>query len=459
MSGLFHALQTTSNTLAAFSRSIEIEGQNISNASSPGWAALRVSVRPEGVPGGSYDVVDVTSSRDFRADAVVRSATSQSSFSQTSSAQVSPVNRLFDITGATGILAALRDFSSAFSKVSITPNDPVLRASALDSARSTALAFNRAATSLDSIQNQVDTAIQSIARQINTLASTIASYNGRVRSQSEFDPQIDANVRTALDSLSALVDVTTSVNQDGTITVLAGGTLPLVSEDQTWALGVNTAAPAGSQVVSAGGGAPPSGLRGSLGALLDVRNNVLSAIIGGPGQRGSLNTLAEGFATRVNTLLVSGVNGSGTPGVPLFTSDQTTASNVARTLATDPAVGPSDLALASVGPNAQSNGISNRLAALVSSTLAADQINGLSVEGLFAQIAADVGQRTSDARASAEQDRSTLTSAENDRNQVSGVSLDREAILLTAGQRAYEAAARYFTLLDKLTETEVNLIR
>ena len=146
MSGLFHALQTTSNTLDTFSRAIEIEGQNVANASSPGWAALRVSIRPVGVAaGGSYDVVDVTSSSDARADSVVRSATSQSSYSQTASAQLSPVNRLFDITGSTGILAALRDFSTAFSQASVTPNDSVLRASALDSARNVALAFNHAA--------------------------------------------------------------------------------------------------------------------------------------------------------------------------------------------------------------------------------------------------------------------------------------------------------------------------
>ena len=460
MSGLFHALQTTSNTLDAFSRAIEIEGQNVASASSPGWAALRVSIRPVGVgAGGSYDVVDVTSSSDARADSVVRSATSQSSYSQTAAAQLSPVNRLFDITGSTGILAALRDFSTAFSQVSVTPSDSVLRASALDSARSVALAFNHAATSLDTVRNQVDTAIQSTSREINALSSTIAAYNGRLRGKPEFDAQTDANIRTALDSLSSLIDVSTSKNLDGTITVLAGGTLPLVSEDQTWALGVNTGAAAGSQVTSAGGGAPPPGLRGSLGALLDARNNVLSAIIGGTGQSGSLNTLAEGFAARVNSLLTSGVTGTGAPGVPVFTWDLSTSSNVARTLSIDPAVGPANLALASSGTSAQSNGIANSLAALTSSILPADQINGLSAEGLFSGIAADVGQRTAAARSNAELDRGTLTAAENDRRQVSGVSLDREAILLTAGQRAYEAAAKLFSILDKITEAEVNLIR
>src|SRR5258708_34036747 len=103
MSGILHALQTTSNTIEAFGKAIETEGLNVSNASSPGWAALRVSVRPAGVSGATSDVVDITSTSDTRADAVVRGATAEAAFSQTASSQVGPVNQLLDITGATGI--------------------------------------------------------------------------------------------------------------------------------------------------------------------------------------------------------------------------------------------------------------------------------------------------------------------------------------------------------------------
>src|SRR5258708_34278454 len=101
MSGILHALQTTSNTLDAFSKAIETEGLNIANASSPGWAALRVSVRPTGISGPgtnisgagtNNDVVDITSSSDARAEAEVRSATAEATFSPPSSAEASPLN-------------------------------------------------------------------------------------------------------------------------------------------------------------------------------------------------------------------------------------------------------------------------------------------------------------------------------------------------------------------------------
>lgn len=459
MSGLFHSLQTTANTLTAFSRAVETEGLNVSNASSPGWAALRVSIRPSGPAGASSDVVDITSSSDDRADAVVRSATAEASFTQTSASGISQVNQLFDITGETGILAALREFSTAFQNLSVNPNDAGLRTAGVDAARSVAAAFNRTTANLDSIQSQVDTSIQANVAEINSLSSTIASLNGRLRGNPVFDPQLNANLRNALDSLSSLVNITTSTNRDGTVTVLAGGTLPLVTEDQSWPLGVNTAAAPGNQVVSTGGGVPPATLLGSLGGLLDVRNNGISALLGGNGQAGSLNTLAAGFAARVNTLLASGTTPAGASGPALFTWDNTDPSNSARTLALDPAVTGSDLALATTGTGAQSNGIAKNLAALSTSTQTADQVNGLPVESLYASIAAFIGRRTADATSGAQADASARTTAETNRQQISGVSLDREAVLLTASQRAYQAAARLFTTLDTLTETEVNLIK
>ena len=140
MSGIFQTLQTTSNTLEAFSRAIETEGLNVANASSPGWAALRVSVRPSGTSGAdSRDVVDISSTSDARADAVVRRATAEASYSGTSYSAISPVNQLFDITGTTGVLAALRDFSTAFSQASVNPNDGTIRAAGLNAARNVAL--------------------------------------------------------------------------------------------------------------------------------------------------------------------------------------------------------------------------------------------------------------------------------------------------------------------------------
>ena len=45
------------------------------------------------------------------------------------------------------------------------------------------------------------------------------------------------------------------------------------------------------------------------------------------------------------------------------------------------------------------------------------------------------------------------------RQQSSGVSLDEEAALLIEFQRAYQANARFITVLNQLTEETVNLLK
>jgi flagellar hook-associated protein 1 FlgK len=403
--------------------------------------------------------VEIQSTGSLHADALVQSASSQSSFSQTGADRLDPVNQLFDITGSSGILAALQQFSTAFSSLSVTPNDTSLRTTALAAAGNVASAFRKVASSLDNQKADVDSTIQTTVASINRLAGQIRQFNVSIRSQSQVDAGTDAGLRSSLDQLASLTDISVLKNADGTVSVLTGGQQPLVLGDQAYSLSANLSAAPGSQISSSGGGSSPSSYSGQLGALLDIRNGSLQTILGGGGASGSLNDLAKGFASRVNALFAGGVAADGTPGVPLFTYDSGDDSNVARTLALDPAVTPDELALSTTGASPQSNGIATRLAALPASSQAADQISGFSPQGLFASIAAGIGQQLSDARNQSSTDATALTSAQAYRQQTSGVSLDQEAVAITAYQRSYEASAKLVSILDQLTSDAVNLIR
>src|SRR6266566_3781760 len=117
MSGLFSSLQTASAALNVFSRALGAEQSNIANASTPGSAAQRTTILPidlSGTGSSGGDFISLSSSGNERTDAVVQAATSQASASQTEVQQLSPLNQIFDITGGSGILAALQQFSAAF---------------------------------------------------------------------------------------------------------------------------------------------------------------------------------------------------------------------------------------------------------------------------------------------------------------------------------------------------------
>ena len=314
MAGLFSALQTASTALDAFSQALGVDESNIANASTPGYAAQRANIAAINTSGdntSTSDTVTVTSSGDMFADALVRAASSQASASQTTVEQLTPVNQQFDITGQTGILAAFQQFSTAFANLAVTPNDPTAGAQALDAAGQVASTFQSAVATLGTQQRQVGTLIQNTALQINNLSASIAKLNAQTTASPADIPSVDAGLRNDLNQLSNLVDITVNTAPDGTVSVLTGGQLPLVLGDQAYTLSVNTAAAEGSQVSSSGGGHSPDTFSGQLGALLDTQNNTIAGLIGGNGQTGSLNTLAAGFATLVNTALSNGTTSAG----------------------------------------------------------------------------------------------------------------------------------------------------
>ena len=459
MTGLLTSLQGVSTALAAFSQALGAEQNNISNSSTPGYAAVRAVIQPVGFgSGGGVDTVVLQSSGNAQTDASVQAATSQANDSQTRAQQLTSVNQQFDITGTAGLLAAFQQFSGAFANLSVTPGDPSVTATAISSAGSVAAAFKSVAQSLDSQSRSLEASARSAVAQINDLASQVARYNVQIRSQSPVSPGVDASLRSALTQLSSLVGITVNQNADGTVNVLAGGTIPLALGDRAYTLSANLAAGAGSQITSSGGGSAPTSLSGTLGGLLDTLNNTITPILGGNGVTGSLNTLAQGFASAVNSLLTAGVTASGASGVPIFTYDNTNSANVARTLSVDPTVTPARLAVGTTGASAQSNGVANQLAGLAGSNVSAYSIGGLAPQDYYSGIAQSVGQQLSDATSQSTADQTTLTSVQANQTAIEGVSLNQEAINVTAYQRAWEASAKMVTVLDNLTLDAVNLV-
>jgi flagellar hook-associated protein 1 FlgK len=459
MGGLFSTLQGVSSALNAYGQALDAEQNNISNSSTPGYAAVKPIIQPIGFGGNAgFDHVVLQSSADEQTDAAVRAATSEAASSQTQTQQLTSVNQQFDITGNSGILAALQQFSTAFAGLSVTPSDPSLQETALAAAGNVAAAFNSVAENLDDQSRSLQASAQTAVTQINGLATQIAQWNGQIRGETQVDAGADAARRSALTQLSSLVGVTVLQNADGTLNVLAGGTLPLVLGDQSYSLSANLAAAPGSQVTSSAGGAEPISFSGTLGGLIDTFQNSIAPILGGNGTAGSLNTLAQTFAANVNSLLGAGTTANGNPGVPIFTYDTTDPSNVASSLALDPSVTPDQLAVATTGAAGAANGDANQLAALSSSNNPTYQVNGLSIQDYFSSIAQSVGQQLSDATSRSTTDQSTLTAAQATQTAREGVSLDQEAVNVTADQRAWEASAKLVSVLDNLTVDSINLV-
>ncbi len=478
MSSLFATLGSSTGALQAFERVLDVTQNNVSNASTPGYAAQKALINPalfdpaNGLPGG-VSSVEISTTRDSFAEQSVRGKVSTLGYSEQQSASLTGIQSNFDISGQTGIPAALSGLLQSFSSLTVAPNSEASRDSVIANAQKVADSFHQASAAIARASQQTTGQVETTVGEINRLAGKLREYNVERKRTPAADPGLDAKVQSTLEDLSTLVDISTTTASDGTTTVLLGGQTPLVLGANQYSLHTDLA-PAGDPAPPYPAGTPTLQVRdqsgqditsqithGKLGSLLQTRNTTLPALQGDTTQPGSLNRLAKAFADRVNTILTSGNISDGPPpqpGVALFTYDSSDDA-VARSLAVNSDITAQKIATIDPGPPYSSNGIAVRLSALAQPATAADKVDNVSFTEFYGAIAARIGRQLSDARDETDLQKNLVVQAKSLRDQKSGVSLDEEAIHLVQFQRAYQATAKLIGILNDLTQTTVNLIR
>jgi len=473
---LLASLTNTSSALDAFDRAVIVTQNNVANSSTPGFATQQLDLDampfdPSAGLDGGVEAGNVESSRNEFAEAAVdRAQTSLGTATQQSSSLTAVQNAL-NLSAANGIPATLGALFSSFSAWSQDPTNEADQQGVITSAQAVAQSFQTTDASLQQVQQDTQSQIGQAVDQINAYAQQLASYNAQIQNGDRSDPALDAQIHNTLENLGQIVNFTTAVQTDGTFTVLVDGQTPLVIGNQSYSLTSQIAdpasLPAGNPVV------PPSAsildtsgrdvtaqvTGGSLGALLQTNNQVLASLLGDANQPGTLNQLAQTFADRVNGLLMAGNISDGVPGVALFSYDTTNATNTAATLTLAPGMTGDQLAAIDPGPPYVSNGTALSLAGLANPQDPADEINNTSYVNFFGNLAADVGSQLSAATDQQNIQQQVLTQAQSQRQQISGVSLDEQAALLVQYQRAYQANAQLFAVLNGLTQTAVNMLQ
>jgi len=473
---LLASLTNTSSALDAFDRAVIVTQNNVANSSTPGFATQQLDLDampfdPSAGLDGGVEAGNVESSRNEFAEAAVdRAQTSLGTATQQSSSLTAVQNAL-NLSAANGIPATLGALFSSFSAWSQDPTNEADQQGVITSAQVVAQSFQTTDASLQQVQQDTQSQIGQAVDQINAYAQQLASYNAQIQNGDRSDPALDAQIHNTLENLGQIVNFTTAVQTDGTFTVLVDGQTPLVIGNQSYSLTSQIAdpasLPAGNPVV------PPSAsildtsgrdvtaqvTGGSLGALLQTNNQVLASLLGDANQPGTLNQLAQTFADRVNGLLMAGNISDGVPGVALFSYDTTNATNTAATLTLAPGMTGDQLAAIDPGPPYVSNGTALSLAGLANPQDPADEINNTSYVNFFGNLASDVGSQLSAATDQQNIQQQVLTQAQSQRQQISGVSLDEQAALLVQYQRAYQANAQLFAVLNGLTQTAVNMLQ
>jgi flagellar hook-associated protein 1 len=453
MGSLFVSLLNSSNALRVFQRGLGVVENNVSNVQTPGYARQRMELQadrfqPEvGLPGG-VSLSAVVDSRDEFAERNVRRQLEGQSYSAQESAGLSALEPVLSIQDNAGIGGALNRLFQSFSAVAVAPNDTSARQVALDRARKLAVSVRDTADSLAAAQHENDRDLSTDLSQLQAVGERLRDLNTQFRSdfRAQKDAGLNAQLHTALEQLSELTDANVLRQDDGSVTVYLGGQTLFLLGENLYPVQADFTNEQDRLMDAQGADVTERFSRGTIGALLKLRNETL------PGYQRGLDRLAAGIADAVNGTLSGGLDINGQPpSTDLFAYDG--SSGAARTLSVN-SLAPEELALAA--PSAPGgNATALTLAGLDQNPL----VDGFTFSEYYGNLAAGVGRALATSREELQTQQDLVTQARAWREEVSGVNLDEEAVMLMQYQRAFEATTKMVMTLNDMTQELMGLIR
>jgi flagellar hook-associated protein 1 FlgK len=450
---LFSRLTSVTRALDAQRYGLDVAGQNIANVNTPGYSRRTIdmaALAPEG-PGTAGRGVEVLGVRALR-DRLLEARLYNEVPAQTREAAMAEALSIVEAaigTPGSSIDTNLEKFYDSFAMLSETPTSAAERENVIIAGDNLAASFRDMASRIESARQDADRQIRGTVDDINSLVERIAALNVSIGSATSAERSLHVRDEQfeLVRQLSELVDVRVLNRSEGGVDISVGGGRPLIVGETAYQIQVQSAPPSGYATLQVNGAAVNGEINGGrLGGFLRVRD------VNIPDYTSRLDTLAYEVATQVNALHAAGYDQTGATGGAFFDFSTAPVGSVgaAAALRLRPAVA-----------------ADSRLVAAGSTTAAGDNDTARAIAGLRDALVIGGNTTLSDAwgqlvyrvardskTAADERDSRTEIVRQVDtlRDAVSGVSLDEEAMHLLKFQRAYEANARFFQVIDRSLE-------
>jgi flagellar hook-associated protein 1 FlgK len=442
------SLNIAVEALNAATGALQITNNNIANANTTGYTREKVILQESattttnGVSLGNG--VSLEGYQSVRNELLQTRVEQETQAQSGASAQLSSLQAI-EPTFTTSTSDIGTEMSALFSSISSLSTDPTsstLQETVLAAGQKLATAFNTASSTLTSQQTGLNTQVTQDVSEINQLSKQIAALNPQIVNLKASGQQDGGTLQDQQDALvlklSALTNVSITQTDNGE-TLTTGNGAPLVVGSQSYDLQTTTGTDGMQHVLDQNGNDITSSLTsGDLGGTIQTRDTTI------PGLLTQLDTLANQFATAINSAQASGYDENGKAGTDFFTASGSAASITASSITmaiTDPA----KIASSSDGTSGSNGNLAN-LSAVQTTQLASGQTPGDAYAGLVYQ----VGSLTASANAESTASTATLLQLNDQLSSVSGVSTDEEAANLIQYQQAYEAAARVVSTIQSL---------
>jgi flagellar hook-associated protein 1 FlgK len=448
VAGIGNLLNLGRDALGAQGFALNVVGQNVTNANTPGYVRRDVILQTQPTTGG-VQATGINRAVDKFMQARTNDATSLDSGANSRDQALGSVEALFNDAAGTGLSSSVDSLFSSFGQLAANPNDPTVRNAVLNSADAFARNVNDVAGQIATQRNDLLSQSTDTAQQINVYAAQVAKLNSQIAvSEATGDDASDLKDQRdqLVNQISQKVNVHTFTDNNGKLTIAIGGA-NLVQGDiaNTIAVGLN---PDGTMQVTVNQGANASDVTaqvtsGSLGGMRLARDVDMVAV------QQKLDTFAFDVATAVNTQHAAGFGQDGVSGRNLFSVSG--PSGAALTLAVDPAmVGRPDLVAAAGNAATLPGGADN---AVLLGQLANGKIatgNSRTPTEAYSDLVGQIGQLKSASAQDSTTRAAVLSQAQSMQDSVSGVSTDEEMVSLSRYQRAYEASAKLISTADEL---------
>ncbi len=497
----FEVLGIASQALAAQQLALDVTGNNMANATTPGYHVESVNltenapapdaVMPTTLIGNGVTATAVTRATNAFLSSSVRNETSAVGYATALTQGISQVQNIFQEPQQGGLAEMMNQFNQSWLTLSQNPTSLSARQSVLQDGQTLASTLNGMSSSLQTEEANVNQNITSQVQQINQLAQQIAQLNGQVATVSTSGQQpndlLDQRGQL-LTQLSQLVQVHYANGPAGSLDVYIGSH-PLVTGEQTFQMQAQPG-PFGNQVptwtdTQTAVQAQSGSLAGNMALLYQLPPHgatgaASAGYLTSYGQ--SLDLIAGNLANMVNYYQQQGLNLSGTASTSTGGVTQFFTGTTAGTIAVNSSMTADQIAAATPAAGTATSGPGNGSNALdlynalttgpmfystvpTSSSPPAGFVPPTSTSSTAPSLASyyqsTVGKVGLDGQNATNQQtdaQNTLTSLNNDLQSVTGVDLNQQSVNMIQEQQSYEAAAKLIAAQQSITQSLLSAV-
>jgi flagellar hook-associated protein 1 FlgK len=240
----------TGNTLRANEIALQVVGQNIANANTPGYMREEIQLEPGptqqmgGLLIGTGVIVEgITQIVDKFLQMRLQTSVSDQASADTLMQTYKQLESLLGSLDSTSLNASMTSFFDSISQILNQPEDASVRNQAVQQGISLTQNVNNTANRVETLRTDLNNQVFTICDNINTLVEDIRAMNVKIaETEGGMVSKSDAvglrdQRNNDLESLSQLIDIQAIEQPDGTISVYSGGNY-LVAEGTARFVGI-----------------------------------------------------------------------------------------------------------------------------------------------------------------------------------------------------------------------------